>query len=196
MGLYEVSLSMSSLGFGIGSMFVNFHICYIMLVFRAVFNMLVRNASQRVLMCFRRRMFSLLGPCELLFLLCFIASWTWVMVNVMLYPCDSCVALFMDLFILWVACLWIVWWNNSQYVWVWLLFCCRILWKCLVWVKVLCWLDRVWSSKEYACCVVCDPSVHQNVPSIGIVYVFVCQKLSPHLRSWELDHRCLLSLCI
>ena len=26
------------------------------------------------------------------------------------------------------------------------------------------------------------------------VYVFVCRKLSPHLRVWELDHRCLLSL--
>ena len=32
-------------------------------------------------------MFYLSGPCELLFLLCFIASWTWVVVSVMLYHC-------------------------------------------------------------------------------------------------------------
>ena len=27
-----------------------------------------------------------------------------------------------------------------------------------------------------------DPRVHLRVPSISFVYVFVCQKLSPHLR--------------
>ena len=36
MGLYEVPLSMA-----------NFHMCSIMLVLRAVFNMLLRNASPR-----------------------------------------------------------------------------------------------------------------------------------------------------
>ena len=70
MGLYEVSL----LGFGMGTMLANFHMCGIMLVLRAVFNMLVRNASPRGPMCFRCLMFNLSGPCELLFLLCFIAS--------------------------------------------------------------------------------------------------------------------------
>ena len=45
----------------------------------------------------------------------------------------------------------------------------------------ICGIDRVWSSKECACCA-CDPSVHLSVPSIGVVYVFVCRKLSPHLR--------------
>ena len=50
-----------------------------------------------------------------------------------------------------------------------------------VWLEVLRWIDRVWSSKECVCCV-CDPSVHLSVPSIGRVYVFVCRKLSPHLR--------------
>ena len=55
-----------------------------------------------------------------------------------------------------------------------------LLWKCLVWVEVLCWIDRVWSSKECACCA-CDPSVHLSVPSI--YFVFVCRKLSPHLRA-------------
>ena len=49
-------------------------------------------------------------------------------------------------------------------------------------VEVLCSIDRVWSSKECACCA-CDPSVHLIVPSIGVVYVFVCRKLSPHLRA-------------
>ena len=37
MGLYEVPLSMYLLGFGMGTMLANFHICGIMLVLRAVF---------------------------------------------------------------------------------------------------------------------------------------------------------------
>ena len=73
---YEVSLSMSLLGFGMGTMLANFHMCGIMLVLRAVFNMLVRNASPRGPMCFRCLIFNWSGPCELLSLLCFIASWT------------------------------------------------------------------------------------------------------------------------
>ena len=59
-----------------GTMLANFHICGIMLVLIAVFNMLVRNKSPRGPMCYRCLMFNLSGPCELLFLLCFIASWT------------------------------------------------------------------------------------------------------------------------
>ena len=51
-----------------------------------------------------------------------------------------------------------------------------------MWMVVLCWIDRLWSSKECACCA-CDPSVHLSVPSIGFVCVFLCRKLSPHLRS-------------
>ena len=35
---------------------------------------------------------------------------------------------------------------------------CLMLWKCLVRVEVLCWIDHVWSSKVCACCA-CDPSV-------------------------------------
>ena len=76
MGLYEVPLSMSLLGFGMGTMLANFHMCGIMLVLRVVFNMFVRNASPRGPMCFRCLMFNLSGPCELLFLVCFIVSWT------------------------------------------------------------------------------------------------------------------------
>ena len=71
MGLYEVPLSMSFLGvlgWG-GTMLASFHMCGIMLVLRAVFNMLVKNASPRGPMCFRCLMFNLSGTCELLFLL-------------------------------------------------------------------------------------------------------------------------------
>ena len=47
-----------------------------MFLLRAVLNILVRNASPRGPMCLRCMIFNLLGPFELLFLLCFIASWT------------------------------------------------------------------------------------------------------------------------
>ena len=76
MGLYEVPLFMYLLDFGMRTMLANFHMCVIMLVLRAVFNMLVRNVSPRGPMYFRCMMFNLSGPCELLFLLCFIASLT------------------------------------------------------------------------------------------------------------------------
>ena len=76
MSLYKVPLSMSLLGFGMGTMLPIFHMCGIMLVLRAVLNMLVRNAIPRGSMRFRCLMFNFSGPCELLFLLCFIASWT------------------------------------------------------------------------------------------------------------------------
>ena len=71
-----MSLSIPLLGFGMGTMLANFHVCGIMLVLRAVFNMLVGNACPRGFMCSRCLMFSLSGPCELLFVLCFITSWT------------------------------------------------------------------------------------------------------------------------
>ena len=74
--MYEVPLSMSLLGFGMGTMLANFHVCGIMLVLRAVFNMLVRNASPRGPMCFMYLMFNISGPYELLFLVCFIAYLT------------------------------------------------------------------------------------------------------------------------
>ena len=67
MGLYEVPLSMYLFGFGMGTMLANFHMCGIMLVLRAVFNMHVRNASPRGPMCL---LFNLSGPCELLFFIC------------------------------------------------------------------------------------------------------------------------------
>ena len=57
-----------------------------MFLLRAVLNILVRNASPRGPMCFRCLIFNLSGPCELLFLLCFIASWTLEVVSVILIP--------------------------------------------------------------------------------------------------------------
>ena len=47
-----------------------------MFLLRAVINILVRNASPRGPMCFRCLIFSLSEPCELLFLVCVIASLT------------------------------------------------------------------------------------------------------------------------
>ena len=57
-------------------MLVNFYVRGIMFLLRAVLNILVRNASPRGPMCFRCLIFSLTGPCEWLFFLYFIASWT------------------------------------------------------------------------------------------------------------------------
>ena len=45
MGLYEVTLSMSLLGFGMGTMLANLHTCGVMLLLRAVFNILVRKVQ-------------------------------------------------------------------------------------------------------------------------------------------------------
>ena len=57
-----------------------------------------------------------------------------------------------------------------------------MLWMCLVWVDVLYWIDRVWSSKECACCA-CDPRVHLRFPSIGFVYVFCMSEVSSPFKS-------------
>ena len=50
-------------------------------------------------------MLTLSGPVELLFLLCFIAAWTCVVVSVMLVVCSLSVFLSMCLFVLYVLCL-------------------------------------------------------------------------------------------
>ena len=51
-------------------MLANFHVCGIMLMLRAVSNMLVRHASGRGPICFRCLIFSLSGSCDLCFM-CF-----------------------------------------------------------------------------------------------------------------------------
>ena len=47
MDMYEVPLSVSLLGLGIGTMLANFHMCGIMLVLRAVFNMVMRKSESK-----------------------------------------------------------------------------------------------------------------------------------------------------
>ena len=72
------------------------------------------------------------------------------MVSVMLYPYILCVALLMDLF---VNCL------AKQFaicLGVRAILLLKVMY--LVRVEVVCWIYRVWSSKECACCA-CDPSV-------------------------------------
>ena len=55
--MHEVPLSMSLLSSGIATVLANLHMCGIMLLLRAVLNMLVRNARPRGPMCFRCMMF-------------------------------------------------------------------------------------------------------------------------------------------
>ena len=49
-------------------------------------------------------------------------------------------------------------------------------------VVVLCWIDRVWSSTECACCA-CDPSVHLRVSSICFVCVFCMSEVISSFKS-------------
>ena len=66
--MYEVPLFMSLLGFGMGTMLASFHMCGI----KSSHQMVVSNASPIGPMCFRCLMFSLSGPCELLFFFLFL----------------------------------------------------------------------------------------------------------------------------
>ena len=52
-------------------------------------------------------------------------------------------------------------------------------------MEVLCWIYCVWSSKECVCCA-CDPSVHLDVPSIGLfMFVYVRSNLLIYeIESW------------
>ena len=76
-----------------------------MLLFSDVLYILVRYASPSGPMCLRCMMLTLSGPVELLFLLCFIATWTCVVVSVMLVVCSLNVLLSMCLFVLCALCL-------------------------------------------------------------------------------------------
>ena len=69
-----------------------------MLLFSDVLYMLVKYASPSGLMFLRCLMLTLSGPVELLFLLCFIAAWTCVVVNVRLVVCSLSVFLSMCMF--------------------------------------------------------------------------------------------------
>ena len=127
--------------------------------------MIVRNASQRGAMSFRCPIFSLSGPCELLFILCIIV------VSVMLYLCILCVALLMDLIVLCVPCL-------KQFA-----ICLGVIVILLFSVGGGALLDRPCIVFQKMCVCACDPRVHLGVPSIGFVYVFVCgEVISPFKR--------------
>ena len=88
------------------------------------------------------------------------------MVSVMLYPCIICVALLKDLFFLGVACLTVFVNYLVKQSAIWLGVVVVLLWKGLVWIEVLCSIDRVGSSRECACCA-SDTSVHLSVSYIG-----------------------------
>ena len=52
---------------------------------------------------------------------------------------------------------------------------------CLMWLEVLIRIDNIWSSTERMCCA-CDlVCVKMILPYVLLVFLFVCQKLSPHL---------------
>ena len=71
-----------------------------MLLFSDVLYMLVRYTSHSGPMCLRCLMLTLSGHVELLFLLCFVAAWTCVVVSGMLVVCSLSVFLSMCLFVL------------------------------------------------------------------------------------------------
>ena len=74
-----------------------------MSLFSDMLYMLVRYASPSGPLCLRCLMLTLSGPVELL-LLCFIATWTCVVVSVMLVICSMSVFLSRFLFVLCVLC--------------------------------------------------------------------------------------------
>ena len=135
------------------------------LLFSDMVYMLVMYACPSGPMCL---MLTLSGPVELLFLLCFIATWTCVVVSVMLVVCSLSTFLSMCLFVLFVLCLTVL--VNCLLdafaicVGEVSVFSLKVMF-CLFVVLVFCWLVRVLSSKEYEGCD-CDPSVCLGVPSI------------------------------
>ena len=80
-------------------MFSSFHMRVMMLLFSNMLYMLVRYASPISLMCLRCLMLTIACPVKLLFLLCSIASWTCVVVSVIVVVCGLCVFLSMCLFV-------------------------------------------------------------------------------------------------
>ena len=76
-----------------------------MLLYSDMSYMVVRYASPSGPMCLRCLMLTLSRPVELLFLLCFLATWTCVVVSVILVVCSSSVFLSICLFVLCVLCL-------------------------------------------------------------------------------------------
>ena len=166
---------------------------------RSSLNILVSNASPRGYMCFRWLIFTLSGPCALLFFICFFASWTWEVVSVMLYPCMLCVALSMDLFVLCVACL-TVFVNClvKQFA-----ICLGVFVILLLNVMELlsvvggALLDRPCMVFRIMCvlCLWSQWSSRCSFHMFGLCFILYSRKLSPHFGVSELGHRCLLLLC-
>ena len=106
--------------------------------------MLVRKVSPRGPMCFMCMMFSLSRPCEMLFLLldlscceCNVISLPFLCFSVNGFVCLACLTVFVYFLV-----------KQFAIFCVWLLFCCLMLWRCLVEVEVLCWIHHVWSSQN------------------------------------------------
>ena len=107
------------------------------------------------------------------------------MVSFMLYPSILCIALFVYLFVLCVACL-TVFVNClvKQFA-----MCLGVV--AIVLLNVMdmfsvgggALLDRRCMDFQRMCRCACDPSMYLSVLSIGFVGVFVCRNLSPHLRA-------------
>ena len=112
-------------------------------------------------------MFTLSGPVELLFLLCFIAAWTCVMVSVILVVCSLSVFLSMCLFVLCltvlVNCLLNAFAICVDGVTV---FSLKVIVLFFGVVLVFCWLIRVLSSKECVCCVLIPMYVYVFPPYV------------------------------
>ena len=104
--------------------------------------------------------------------------------SVMLYPCMLCVALLMCLFVLCVACL-TVFVNCLLKQFAMCLGVVAILLLIVIEVFSVCGgalLDRPCMVFQRVCCCTCDPNERLSAPSICLVCVFVCRKLSPHLE--------------
>ena len=74
MGLYEVPFFCVFVGFWDRDYLSQLPCVRYYVFVKSSFNILMKNASPRGHMCFTCLIFRLSGPCELLFLLCFIAS--------------------------------------------------------------------------------------------------------------------------
>ena len=103
--------------------------------------------------------------------------------SLMLYPCMLCVSLLRDMFVLCVACLTVV--VNclvnqfAMCLGVIVILLLNVMEVFSVGEGVGAMLNR--QSMVFQCCA-CDHSVNLKCSFHMFCYVFVCQKLSPHLR--------------
>ena len=123
-------------------------------------------------MCFSFLMFSLSRPCELLFLLGFIASWTCAVVIVMLYPCILCIFGLVKQFAIFLGVVFILLLNVMELL--------SVDGSALLDIKCMV-IQRV--------CVLC---LWSQCASRCSFHMFVYVRC---LRFWELDYRYLLSIC-